>query len=439
MRQHPRWRDVGRAHIALLGTSALRRAGATLRQLEHIERTLQTYAGPPAGLDGLRRLAGQLAELVALENAIEIRIGELLAGLDARPLRALGLTSVAHYAEERLHMNRTTARDRIDAARGLRRLPVVERTYEQGRIGLEKALLILRLSKSEPMDACRQEAWVQRAQQGTLKRCRDEYRAARRTHALRQSDPASLEAAPAILPAMLPLDDASWLASIRRVPGATRAFVLDVGCRTLDRQRSGRFTPLASKFLRLPADAALSLAASIDAARRGLLDQVTRLDSTTPAGEARLRPSVRIARLFAGTPVGVPAWVGLLGLLEEYVLVWDAPETMPDRHRDAIHQRDGYRCTAPGCTMRRSLEVHHLRYRSDGGSDVPSNLVTVCAFHHRLGEHGMLAACAGEAPLDVVWGLGHPELRTWYRNEMVRETVGRRPPARKRWSSRQAL
>jgi hypothetical protein len=399
-------------------SSALRRAAGTLQRFARIEQDLQACTQPPSPAR-LRRLASHLAELVVLENVLEVRIGELLADLDAqRPWRVLRFTGVAHYAEERLRMNRTTARDRVEVARGLRKLPIVERAYESDRIGLEKALLILRVSRLEPLSVPKQTDWLERVATGTLKRCRDEYRTIRREHVLRQSDPASVTTLAGA--GHGPLSDAAWLASIRRTPGQTRALVLDVGCRVLDREQNRRWSPVVCKPLRLPEETARSLASAIDTARRVLVAEAARVEAahTSPASEARLRPSVRIARLFVGKPTGVPAWLGLLGLLEEYVLTWDAPEAMPDRARSAIHERDGYRCTAPGCTQRAMLEAHHLRYRSSGGGNEPSNLITLCAFHHRLGEHGMYATCSGTAPLDVVWGLGRADLRTWYRNEL---------------------
>lgn len=35
--------------------------------------------------------------------------------------------------------------------------------------------------------------------------------------------------------------------------------------------------------------------------------------------------------------------------------------------------RDGFCCTAPGCTLRSTLEAHHVHYRSDGDDENPSN------------------------------------------------------------------
>ena len=82
-----------------------------------------------------------------------------------------------------------------------------------------------------------------------------------------------------------------------------------------------------------------------------------------------------------------------------------------------IRKRDGYRCSAPGCSSRANLQEHHLRYRSQQGGNEAANLVLLCAFHHLQGEHGGLARCRGLAPLDIVWRLGLDEFAAWFWNE----------------------
>lgn len=50
--------------------------------------------------------------------------------------------------------------------------------------------------------------------------------------------------------------------------------------------------------------------------------------------------------------------------------------------RKAVRERDGHRCRwcgRPG----EDLEVHHVKYRSQGGADHASNLITLCQVHHR--------------------------------------------------------
>jgi hypothetical protein len=123
------------------------------------------------------------------------------------------------------------------------------------------------------------------------------------------------------------------------------------------------------------------------------------------------------AQYFALRNEGIPAWIGLLVLLENYVETHDDPKAFPKRAADDIYQRDGYTCMAPGCTARCAIEDHHVMYRSRRGSNAPWNRLCLCRFHHHQGEHGELAKCRGKAPLGVIWRLGTEELATWWCNE----------------------
>jgi hypothetical protein len=68
--------------------------------------------------------------------------------------------------------------------------------------------------------------------------------------------------------------------------------------------------------------------------------------------------------------------------------------------------RDGFRCTAPGCTARRNLQSHHIVFRSARGPDEPWNRTTLCAFHHQRGVHAGFVSCQGRAPDGLVFALG---------------------------------
>ena len=57
-------------------------------------------------------------------------------------------------------------------------------------------------------------------------------------------------------------------------------------------------------------------------------------------------------------------------------------KSMPDVVRTNILVRDGGRCKI--CGTRRDLEVHHIKYRSEGGTHDEDNLITLCDEHHRL-------------------------------------------------------
>lgn len=51
--------------------------------------------------------------------------------------------------------------------------------------------------------------------------------------------------------------------------------------------------------------------------------------------------------------------------------------------RGAVRKRDNYRCRYCGSGSAR-LEVHHVKYRSEGGKDEVDNLMLLCSDHHRL-------------------------------------------------------
>ena len=52
--------------------------------------------------------------------------------------------------------------------------------------------------------------------------------------------------------------------------------------------------------------------------------------------------------------------------------------------REVVLSRDNNRCQVTGCPSRVSLHIHHGRPVSKGGAHCPTNLVTLCAFHHGL-------------------------------------------------------
>ena len=52
--------------------------------------------------------------------------------------------------------------------------------------------------------------------------------------------------------------------------------------------------------------------------------------------------------------------------------------------RTVTLKQDNYRCQVTGCPSRTSLHVHHIIPCSNGGAHTPSNLVTLCDFHHAM-------------------------------------------------------
>jgi hypothetical protein len=292
--------------------------------------------------------------------------------------------------------------------------------YESGRVGLDAALLVVQILGSGTVGEEVERVWVEHAARLTIKRLRDEARA------LGRLEPD----AGGGLNEPRPMTDKAWHDSLGFAAGELRARVLACGVRAVE--ASGSIDVFLR--LRLPVDLAVGFGAAIEAARRHVKSHAARgVDAPAGTGREMARevdatvatdfdepPSHRAARDLLARGRGVPAWVGLLALLEDFVMTWDDPKGAPRRRADKVYSRDGYRCTAPCCTSRSKLESHHPEYRSRGG-DVKAlwNQTVLCQFHHRRGEHGGLASVRGKAPLGLVWRLGRKDLGigVWYRNE----------------------
>ncbi len=86
----------------------------------------------------------------------------------------------------------------------------------------------------------------------------------------------------------------------------------------------------------------------------------------------------------------------------------------------ADFERDGFRCTVPGCTGRRNLHSHHIRFRSHQGPDEPWNRTTLCACHHERALHlERTIRIRGRAPDKLIFALG-PEPAERFRSGDLR-------------------
>jgi hypothetical protein len=89
----------------------------------------------------------------------------------------------------------------------------------------------------------------------------------------------------------------------------------------------------------------------------------------------------------------------LEAMLDHAIASWWV--STPRKYR--VFERDGWRCTIPGCTSQRSLHAHHVLFRSAGGTDDLANLTTLCAAHHQRCVHGGLIRIRGRAPEALVF------------------------------------
>ena len=53
-----------------------------------------------------------------------------------------------------------------------------------------------------------------------------------------------------------------------------------------------------------------------------------------------------------------------------------------------IKEEAGYRCVIPNCNVRSPLDIHHIQYQENGGSDDDDNLICLCKNCHGLVHNG---------------------------------------------------
>jgi hypothetical protein len=136
--------------------------------------------------------------------------------------------------------------------------------------------------------------------------------------------------------------------------------------------------------------------------------ETARLMISTTRGVARLlRPALCAARRRLEREGRGPVTDGAAfgWLLDHAAAEW----TRGAGHRARSHrvfERDGWRCTAPGCSSQRNLHDHHVVLRSAGGSDDLANRTTLCVWHHLRGVHAGIVRCTGTAPDALRFELG---------------------------------
>ena len=208
----------------------------------------------------------------------------------------------------------------------------------------------------------------------------------------------------------MPLTDAEWHHSLERRPGDTVQRVAVYGLLAASNP-----DPNIRLTATLPNELAHDYACALEKWRRILAEKVMTKPPDQPWSDPSATPAMLAARACYIETDCVPIWVGLLAMLENYAAAWDHS---PKRAADAVYCRAGFRCEAPGCTSRRS-EDHHIEYQSHGGGDELHNQLNLCPFHHRQGEHGLLASCQGKAPLEVTWRLGKKAVAEWFLGETL--------------------
>jgi hypothetical protein len=361
------------AHAAALGLAALESMNAH-------------------GLDGvLRGLSRSLSRH-------ELELSRLVLQFHrADGWRGLGYASEAQYASERLGMSRSSFVARRTLAFRLEKLPRVAEALGAGQIGVEAAVQVVRVATLGT-----EAAWVERAQQRTIKHLREEVAAA--LVAVRLSGEADC----------LPPADAEMGA----FHALEQAVVSGRACQSrpahdapIERDGAVRWAEPGSVSRR----AWLVMLGSLAEWLEGGL-QMSAARAPSPASsvaskgrtELRLRMSRANYAWWRGLEVQARRWLpgGTSWLWFLCLSLWNAWRHLLGTSvaYGHIYIRDRYRCSSPVCN-RRDVTPHHLQFRSAGGSDEDENVAAVCTWCHLFGVHGGRIRAAGTAER-IHWELG---------------------------------
>ncbi len=293
----------------------------------------------------------RLRAVLALEQEHEARMAPLLRAVSERRLhRSLGVPSFAAYARERLGMSPRRARSLVRIERAGDRCAPLREAFRNAKLSWVQADALAGLMDSVSDDQAAR--WVAHAERVSVRRLQDDVDASR-------SGVAGFDPPVSV--------DGVRQTGADATPGAD-----DIP------DRANAPPPEDARIMILcPREVAELFRAVLCSLRRHLERGLGRLPSEGEAFEA---------------------------MLDHALEAWSPPRT---RAREfAVFERDGWRCTVPGCTSLRNLHDHHVVFRSRGGSDGLENRTTLCAWHPLRGVHAGVVRCTGRAAGALRFELG---------------------------------
>jgi len=331
--------------------------GRTLDLL--VNTTAPPYIDPTIVDIGLLDL--ELRDLAADLMRRDLRLGVLAVDAErCRPPSTHGYRTADDYFREALGIAPSSMAARIALARRVDALPRLKATIEAGSIGFETATLLARVA-----GPATEEAWLALASISATKMFREHV------------DAAELHARVDGLPS-------------RPLAPSTVDQVEDV--RVLERQV---FTTVFS------GPGPTSVSVQSDPAGAASASEVPSLGTvplrlTLPEDLAAFWCDLEILHADANFPAG-----SFIAFLVATTLATARGMTKLPAYGD-IYLRDRFRCQSPTCHSR-NCTPHHIVFRSQGGGEDPSNLVSLCNTCHLDLVHDHHLTVTGHAPNALTW------------------------------------
>ncbi|MEO8064536.1 MAG: DUF222 domain-containing protein [Pseudomonadota bacterium] len=342
-------------------------------------------------------LATEICTLAGRINAANHRWLLLIAEFDRRKGWSESATqSCAHWLNWKCGVAMGAAREKVRVARALENLPKISAAMANGALSYSKAREITRVASAETEDAL-----LMIAEHGTAQHVEKLVRAFRRCQ---EAEELSREARQQQARGVnFRYDDDGSLVLTCRLPAETGALVMKALDVAVDRQPVPQDVPAGTstepvRFSARRADALARVAESflaheaIEAKgtdRHQIIVHVaaeTLRDRTAGCCEIEHGPSIA-----AETARRLACDSSVVELIEnddgKPLNVGRKTRTISAPLRRLLEARDKG-CRFPGCANSRYIDAHHIDHWANGGETKPSNLLSLCRFHHRSVHEG---------------------------------------------------
>ncbi len=376
-------------------------------------RPLDSYDARVAQRQSLRDLEAQITELTGHLNAATYYWLTLIAEFDRREgWGGDGATpSCAHWLNWKCGIDLGAARERVRVAHALEKLPKISSAMREGRLSYSKVRAITRVASEAT-----EEVFLQIAIYGTAHHVEKLVRVFRRA---KEAEELSREAqqqerrgvmwfhepdGSLVIKATLPAEAGALFikaleTAVAAAPPTRTTAEKDVAAETspfitvrpeavdrLAHRRADALARIAESYLK-HGDEELSAPERHQIVVH--VDVQTLKNSTAGRCELEDGPS-----LPAETVRRLACDARLVTVLEneqgEPLNVGRKTRAISPALRCALNARDRG-CRFPGCPNTRYVDAHHIRHWAHGGETKPSNLVSLCRFHHRQVHEGRVA------------------------------------------------
>ena len=245
-------------------------------------------------------------------------------------------------------------------------LPEVRKAYYAGEIGFARVVQLLRVKRARDM-----AAWVERAKGVTVRRLEQEVKLVLRRAALVESG---------LLPRR-------W--------GENLYEVLPEGTDLV------RSTSALDEIARKGPE---KTAAGCEPTAKGC--EPTVIIRCTMESEAKEFWQSCVDHCRAVFGINLLEWECADRFIDAFFAVYDQEDPLRYALNHKTFERDGWRCTVPGCHSRGALHSHHTEWKSHCGPDDLPNRTSLCFGHHKMALHEGFIQVEGIAPNALTWRLG---------------------------------